>query len=348
MGWKSKSRWLNSGHRLTPQQFKGSQTVRVLLYHGKPVKIESSSAFEFRTLQNTVSKGHRSYLPASPGKFISQKGEFILNNNVYSGDLVINVDKGEFFYVNHVPLEEYLVSVVGHEMSPKWPLEALKSQAVVARTYVLQKMGESHDKLYDIGDTTKDQVYGGRFRHEEGVRQAIAQTLSQIITYHGELAQVFYHSCCGGETASSEEVWKEDIPYLKRQTCNFTESPEYNWKVTVSKSEMEEKLGIRDISNISILERTESKRAKYIAVKTKGKEVKITASEFRAKIGAERIRSTRFGMKLAGAQIIIKGHGYGHGVGLCQWCSKILAEKQSMKYRNILSHFFPGTSITKI
>lgn len=333
--------------RFSNKSLRDSQTVRVLIYHGKAVKIDSTSAFEFRNTQNEVVKGKGGYLPSTPGKFVSENVEFTLNNNLYYGDVIVYEEKGEFSYINHVPLEEYLISVVGHEMSPKWPLDALKAQAVVARTYVLEKMAQSGDKLYDIGITTKDQVYGGRQKNDEVVRQAIQETKSLVITYKGEVAKVFFHSCCGGETASSAEVWHEDLPYLQTRTCDFKDSPEYNWELVLTKKEMEDKLGISGISKISVKDRTGSKRANNIGIVAHGKFNEMQASEFRTKIGVEKIRSTRFGMKLSGNQIVIKGHGYGHGVGLCQWCSKIMAEKRS-NYRTIIRYFFPGTSITKI
>ncbi|MDH4262117.1 MAG: SpoIID/LytB domain-containing protein [Spirochaetia bacterium] len=347
-GWKSKSRLFSQSTHASGKNLKDSQTVRVLIYQGTAVKIDSNSKYEFRNTQNEVIKGNGGYLPKSSGKFISENGEFTLNKNIYYGEVLVLNDNHQFSYINHVPMEEYLISVVGHEMSPKWPLDALKAQAVVARTYVAQKMIENHEKLYDIGITTKDQVYGGKQEGDEVVRQAIAETRSQVIIYKGEMAKVFFHSCCGGETASSAEVWHEDLPYLQKRTCNFKDSPEYNWKLVLSKKEMEDKLGISGISQIIVKDRTESKRVKNIGITSGGKQNEISASEFRTKIGVEKIRSTRFGMKIKDNTVIIKGHGYGHGVGLCQWCSKIMAEKRSMKYRSILRYFFPGTHIRTI
>jgi len=348
VGWKDRSRLFGPSTHSSSKNFKGSKNIRVMIYQGNATGIASEGAFEFRSSKNEVVKSRGVFVPTAPGKFVSEKGEFTLNKNKYYGDVMIYEENRQFTYVNIVPLEEYLVSVVGHEMSPKWPLDALKAQAVVARTYALQKVAESADKLYDIGGTTKDQVYSGNQDGDEVVRRAVRETLSQVITYKGEIAKVFYHSCCGGQTASSSEVWKEDLPYLPQKECKFTDSPEYNWELVLTKKEVEDRLGLSGISKIVIKERTESKRVKSIGIVAGGKSSNMPAAEFRTRLGVEKLRSTRFGMKISGNRVVIKGHGYGHGVGLCQWCSKIMAEKRSMKYQSILRYFFPGTKVTRI
>lgn len=325
-----------------------TEVVRVLIHFGNSAKIEARSSYEFRDTKNDVKKGSGVFIPLTSGKYISSNGEFSLNGEIYSGNLMIYADGKQFSYINFVPLDEYLVSVVAHEMSPAWPLDALKAQAVVARTYVVQKMGEARDKLYDIGNTTKDQVYSGRVKNDENVRLAVKETRAQIIKYKGDIATVFFHSSCGGETASAAEVWHEDIPYLKNKRCSFKDSPEYNWEVLFSKKDLEKKLGINELDNVTVKARTESKRAKSIELTRRGVENEITAEEFRKRLGPEKVKSTLFGLKLKGDQLIIKGHGYGHGVGLCQWCAKIMAEKQSVKYRGIIRYFFPGTNIKTI
>lgn len=348
MGWQEKSRLYDHSSRYARGGSYEKQNVRVLLYHGGPIKIVTNSAFEFINLNNKTIKGNGAFTPTESGKLVPSGGQFLLNNQLYYGNLMIHESGKQYSYVNVVPLSDYLVSVVGHEMNPNWPIDALKAQAVVARTYVIQKMQTTKDKIYDIGNTTKDQVYGGLLKDDAQVRKAILQTKAEVIKYKGDIANVYFHSSCGGTTASAAEVWHEDIPYLRSKTCNFKESPEYNWSISLSKKSLEKKLGIQGIRKVKIKSRTSSKRVKNLSITTKKGTSDMSAEDFRKRIGAEKIKSTLFGMKISGHKIIIKGHGYGHGVGLCQWCAKIMAEKKFMKYRTIIRYFFPGTSIRRI
>jgi len=349
--WKSRSILYGPGGVLKGDkaaQLKGGKDIRVLLFSGKGVEITTEGDYEFHSVKGAVEKGKGGYTPAGSGEFKPANSVFCLKEKCYSGRLRVVADGGGFHYINILSVEEYLVSVVGHEMSPTWPIEALKAQAVVARTYVLERIGREQKDLYDIGVTTKDQVYGGRIDKDKNVREAVHKTESQILTYHGDIAKVFFHSCCGGETASAGEVWKEEIPYLKNRRCEFRESPEYNWMVVITRREFEGKFSLRDLGSVKVASRTKSNRAETIVISAGGKEIKVTASQFRSLLGAEKIRSTRFAVDMEGGQVVVRGKGYGHGVGLCQWCARIMAEKQSMQYRSILQYFFPGTTLSKI
>jgi stage II sporulation protein D len=347
-GWKDKSRLFGPDIKKTERLKEDRQKVRVMIYTGKPVAIKSSSGFEFQDIKNQVKKGNGVFLPNSPGKYITEKSEFYLKDKLYYGDLLILEDDKKFAYVNIVPIDEYLVSVVGHEMSPAWPIEALKAQAVLARTYVLQKMKDSKDKLYDIGNTTKYQVYTGHLDNDETVRAAIKETRDQVVKYKGELANVFFHSDCGGQTAAASEVWKEDIPYLPQKRCDFKDSPEYKWEISVSQNIIEKKLGLQNIEKVKVKERTKSKRVKTLEISSRKGKDEISASEFRNRLGPEKVKSTLFGVRYTGGVLTIRGNGYGHGVGMCQWCAKIMVEKRSMRYQGILRYFFPGTKIERI
>jgi len=198
-GWKEKSRLFGSSSHHSMDGKSDTEVVRVLIHFGNSAKIEARSSYEFRDTKNDVKKGSGVFIPLTSGKYISSDGEFSLNGEIYSGNLMIYADGKQFSYINFVPLDEYLVSVVAHEMSPAWPLDALKAQAVVARTYVVQKMGEARDKLYDIGNTTKDQVYSGRVKNDENVRLAVKETRAQIIKYKGDIATVFFTPAAEGK-----------------------------------------------------------------------------------------------------------------------------------------------------
>lgn len=116
--------------------------------------------------------------------------------------------------VNVVPVEEYLRGVVSSEMNPSYPLEALKAQAVAARTYALKNIGRFVAQGYDLDDTAASQVYGGIFSEDPRTTQAVTETAGTVLTYNGALADAVYSSTCGGYTESAAEAWGRPVPYL--------------------------------------------------------------------------------------------------------------------------------------
>ncbi|MES0490674.1 MAG: SpoIID/LytB domain-containing protein [Leptospirales bacterium] len=320
------------------------KSVRVEIYRGPPTTV-NISGYQFTGIKGDVKKGSGKFTPASSGQLVSKTGQFQFNGKTYPGTLTVHNAGKVYVYVNNVPISEYLISVISHEMSPSWPVETLKAQAITARTYVMKKMERNAKLKYDIGSTTYDQVYGGFVSDPKNAKRAVEETKGMVITYEGKLAEVFYHSDCGGETAAASEVWNHDFPYLVRKRCEFKDSPEYSWEVTYSKSHIEKAFGISFITSIVISQRTPSKRVKLLVINSRRGKKSITASLFRAKLGSTKIRSTRFAIRQSGSNFVVRGRGYGHGVGLCQWCAKIMVEKQSMNHRSILRFFFPGTKI---
>lgn len=117
--------------------------------------------------------------------------------------------------VNVVDLEQYLLGVVSSEMSPNYPVEALKAQAVAARTYALKNVGHYTDQGFDMDDTPRCQVYGGYFSEDPRTTQAVNATAGQVLTYHGDLIDALYSSNCGGITEDANDALGHDVPYLK-------------------------------------------------------------------------------------------------------------------------------------
>lgn len=134
------------------------------------------------------------------------------DNRRYRGEFELLTYKGRLAVVNQLPLEEYLYSVVGTEMASGWPLEALKAQAVIARTYAVGR-GNAYS-IANVSDTTYDQAYYGVQREAEDVRQAVRETAGLVLTYQGKLIEAYYYANAGGQTAIGTEVWGRDIPYL--------------------------------------------------------------------------------------------------------------------------------------
>jgi stage II sporulation protein D len=321
-------------------------TVRVKLYAGEAVTIKTD---DYTFTSGKINRSGRGSFTFTEEGLLIPKNFFVLNARRYSGALEAKRIGGEWLYINHVPIDEYLTSVVSHEMSPNWHREALKAQAVVARTYLLTKMNERADKPYDVDTTTNYQVYGGIKKNDSNARAAVAETHNEVLLYEGRLAETFFHSSCGGILASAQEVWGKALPYLTVQNSSYcSASPVYKWQIKIPFSEIGRRLALRGVKNVIVAERTASKRVRSLKIISASGTKTVRADKFRVALGAMKVKSTFFGVARKGDGIILTGRGFGHGVGLCQWGAKIQADNHGMTYRHILEHYFPGTSLRTV
>ena len=273
----------------------------------------------------------------------------------YRGSVeILRDDKGGLLVINELNVEEYLKGVLNEEISAKWHPESIKAQAVVARTYALYQKENRKDNPYHMEATTTDQVYGGVRREDERTNKAAKDTQGIVLTYEGKLAKVFYHSISGGITEDVTDVWGgEGNNYLKSIKCDFDkDAPNYQWETEIDAVDLEMLLsrngikvdGILSIEPVSF---TSSGRVSELQIRHKNGIEKISGVNFRKIIGYETIRSTLFRIKEGEGSFIFYGKGSGHGVGLCQWGAKGMAEK-GYSYIDILKYYYPGIEIKKI
>ena len=273
----------------------------------------------------------------------------------YRGSIeILRDDKGRLLIINELNVEEYLKGVLNEEISAKWHPESIKAQAVVARTYALYQKENRKDNPYHMEATTTDQVYGGVRREDERTNKAAKDTQGIVLTYEGKLAKVFYHSISGGITEDVTDVWGgEGNNYLKSIKCDFDkDAPNYQWETEIDAVDLEMLLsrngikvdGILSIEPVSF---TSSGRVSELQIRHKNGIEKISGVNFRKIIGYETIRSTLFRIKEGEGSFIFYGKGSGHGVGLCQWGAKGMAEK-GYSYIDILKYYYPGIEIKKI
>ena len=273
----------------------------------------------------------------------------------YRGSVeILRDDKGGLLVINELNVEEYLKGVLNEEISAKWHPESIKAQAVVARTYALYQKENRKDNPYHMEATTTDQVYGGVRREDERTNKAAKDTQGIVLTYEGKLAKVFYHSISGGITEDVTDVWGgEGNNYLKSIKCDFDkDAPNYQWETEIDAVDLEMLLsrngikvdGILSIEPVSF---TSSGRVSELQIRHKNGIEKISGVNFRKIIGYETIRSTLFRIKEGEGSFIFYGKGSGHGVGLCQWAAKGMAEK-GYSYIDILKYYYPGIEIKKI
>lgn len=251
-----------------------------------------------------------------------------------------------------LPLEEYLVGVVLAEMPASFNLEALKAQAVCARTYTLYKAysGNTHPgRAIVCDDIHHCQAYRhpGHSENNNLVRRvvrAVNQTRGEVVTYHGKPINAVYHSSCGGRTAAAEEVWGHPVPYLVSTVCSCNLCSPY--RLTVRKLTKQEIAQIFntgktvDRTPVEVISRTSSGRARQLRV---GERV-ISAAVFRQSLS---LPSTALMIQQHQDQVVISCSGNGHGVGLCQYGAQTLATA-GYDYRHILAHYYPGTELYRL
>jgi stage II sporulation protein D len=280
----------------------------------------------------------------------------------YDLEILKNPVKG-LDVIARLNLEDYLQGVLPSEMPVSWPLEALKAQAVSARSFVLRQAFERRKKDFDVESTVFDQMY--RFfdgkKHPgwvEKLHQAVAETKGEILLDTKQrVLKAFYSADCGCQTEDPKFVWGklESFESVKDPTCSTRR--QIQWSFNLDRAEVRGKLlaaldlpkeaGLRALH---IGGRTPSGRvAQVVAAVDVGGETKsmaMNSQEFRKIFGFEKIQSTDFKLNWLGDQLQVIGKGSGHGVGLCQTGAKSFAENGA-GYKDILKTYYPRATLVK-
>lgn len=252
--------------------------------------------------------------------------------------------------ISLVDLEAYVGGVVSGEVSPNWPLESLKAQAVAARTYVMYKKMENQEQLFDVLASVQDQVYHGHSQRPESIHQAIQATRGQVLTYENRPIFAAYSSTAAGPTEDALYVWALDLPYLKGVACPFDEqAPRYEWQTAFTFDYLEQQLRkegyeVGTVATLTPYTQTPSGRVDRIRILHSKGEVILRGQDLRRIIGYSKIFSTQFTIQKLGAEVVIVGRGAGHAVGLCQWGMREMANL-GYDYQSILRHYYPGTTL---
>ena len=145
----------------------------------------------------------------------AEKGFISTKRRWYRGEFIIENRGGSLVVVNNVPLEDYILGVVPSEMPSKWSYEALKAQAIAARSYAIANRGKRASRGYDLKDTPEDQAYGGASAETATTNSAVLETKGVVITYNQKVIPAYYSASAGGHTVNAGAVWNKDLPYLK-------------------------------------------------------------------------------------------------------------------------------------
>jgi stage II sporulation protein D len=294
------------------------------------------------------------------------------------GDIKIKGDTARVRVLNHqtnklmyLGLEEYLVGVVAAEMPASFPEEALKAQAVAARTYAVKRLQVPDPRIKNLNqdadlstnpalnqawissEEMKNRwgVWGYRAYKKKIVR-AVQETVGQVLVYQGQLIDPVYHSSCGGgRTENSEDVWKFQIPYLRSVACVDHQDRYRETVNTIDLARLDKALGT-SLQSIPVSKLQTGKNYIQVMEKTGTGRVKtmrfgntiISGTELRSKLG---LASTWFDWQVKGESILFITRGNGHGVGMCQYGAAALAE-QGKDYRQILTHYYTGVGFARI
>lgn len=252
--------------------------------------------------------------------------------------------------INRLHLETYLLGIIGSEMSPKWPIEALKAQAVAARTYAMQRrlMMRAANRPYDLESSVLSQVYTGAERIGPSVEAAVATTRGEVLDYRHRLVEALYHSTCGGRTVPAEAAFGRPVPYLKTRRCRWCKtSTRYRWTVELSLSELGARLSAAKLLSGLPTRVERDKPSPDVLVWVGARRTRVSARAVRKAVGYGTLYSTRFTAITKGSKVRFTGRGFGHGVGMCQWGARGLA-LDGRNYREILGHYYKGASVKRL
>ncbi len=280
-------------------------------------------------------------LEPTDGTFVSWQGRD------YRGSLMFLAKDDSIRVINVADIEAYLRGVVPAEMQASWPLEALKAQAVAARSYTMTSLKPEAD--YDICATVDCQVYRGVAAERPRSDRAVAETAGLVVTYGGKPAKTYYHADSGGYLASSAEVWGASLPYLSARSDVTSDTPYGQWQRRLDPAAMTASLrtyniNIGTVRALRVLAYSESGRVRRAEViGERGRKV-LEGTVLRTLLRSWGLKSTRFSMQ---SDLTASGAGWGHGVGMSQYGARSLA-LSSYSFEQILAFYYPSTRLSRL
>lgn len=288
---------------------------------------------------------------------LSRPQDFIqVNGKRYRGSLLIRLNSDKALSViAELGLEEYLYGVLATEMSPGWPPEALKAQAVISRTFAIKNLGKHEEDGFDLASDSSSQLYGGVEKEDIRSIAAVSETQGEVLMYKGKLLNAYFHACCGGRTSPIKTAWqsgkKDELKPLMGVSDRYcTASPHYRWSRRFSLEEILSALnrgglGLERLDSLRINQRDHAGRATSFYVRSGKEGFAVKAGDLRKWLGPNLLKSTYI-LHLAKTKegYLFQGRGWGHGIGLCQWGAKAMAES-GKDYKQILRHYFPGAQL---
>ncbi len=316
-----------------------------------------------------------------PGPFIARPDErsaiVTLNGKRYRGELSVMPTDTGLLVINRVLMEDYLRGVVPLEIGNRTmeELPAAQAQAVAARSYAYIRLNATRGSKFDVRATVMDQVYGGADAEREVSNQAVESTAGLVLRFAGRVVNAPYHSTCGGSTAEAPEVWRspgeaylqrvsDRVPGSDRYYCDI--APRFSWSKSLRADTLAQALErhlktyvsvpggrVGSVQRVEIDGHTPSGRVGTLAIATDRGRYVLRGNDIRfvmRRPGGEILNSTYFSIDTEQgrggglSRITIRGRGYGHGIGMCQW-GAIGRARAGADFRSILRTYYPGTSV---
>ncbi len=270
-----------------------------------------------------------------------------VDGRLFLGRIVVRRWQKGLHVINRIPMETYLLGIVGSEMSPAWPIEALKAQAVSARTYAFERrmMMRAAGRPYDLESTVLSQVYAGAERIQPSVVEAVRQTRGEVLSFRHRPVEALFHSTCGGRTVPAKEAFGHEVPYLVGRVCEFCKpSPRYSWVARFTLDQLGASLKKAGLIKTKLKKIERKKGEKDVRINDS---VRTQPGKVRRALGYTTIFSDRYTVTTQKKTVTFEGHGFGHGVGLCQWGAKGMSEANKTHVQ-ILEHYYPGAELRRI
>lgn len=311
--------------------------------------VNPSPRFETAFTLDWHLQAHAGYLYSETARLgrtltlVSDSGMVRWRGQAYRGSLHLVATFDGILVINVLTLEDYLRGVVPEEMFANWPNEALKAQAIAARSYALSTL-DPHAP-FDICATFECQQYGGVDAEHPRSDAAIAATEGIVVTYGSTIARTYYHADSGGYTASSAEVWGDTATYLTGTPDAVTSTPHRRWQHTVNAEQVAASLqrfghDIGTLHALRVVATSASGRVSQLEV-VASQSVSLVGPQLHSLLREWGFKSTKFTMTAALSAV---GDGWGHGVGMSQYGAKALAE-DDYTYRQILAFYYPNTQL---
>jgi stage II sporulation protein D len=250
----------------------------------------------------------------------------------YRGNMKVDV-------ISHVQMERYIQGVLASEMPQSWPLEALKAQAVATRSYVKYQMRRRARLNFDVDDSVMDQVFKISRKVKGSVIQAVRETQGMVLTNEkAQSIKAYFHSNCGGHTTDAQSVWNSVSRFHGVLDPYCKGAPNSTWQKVITDQALLNALKIEGHIEDVRLKNKDSRVTQVDLVGDFGS-YSVSGDKLRAKLGYDKLKSTFFSVEIDEGKLIFKGKGHGHGVGLCQWGAKRMAQK-GMRFDEILSHYY--------
>jgi stage II sporulation protein D len=332
---------------------------RVPITSDRPIGVVSGS------LRSALAPGAYEFTPGDRGIQVSSGGRLeptvrltptgdarlLVGIRPYRGVIELRrTPAGRLTVINELGLEEYLYGVLKMEVDPRWPPEALKAQAVAARTLAVYSLNRYAAEGYDVRATTDTQVYGGVIAEDPRVMAAVDDTRGIVMVVGGKAVFGAFHSDSGGHTESSEYVWGGRYPYLRGVPDPY--APGTAWTLRLELPALEALLRgagrvAGGISGLEAADLSPSGRVLTLRVTTTTGTADLKATDLRALLGADRLRSTMFSVRMIGGDppiVEFAGRGSGHGVGMSQWGARGQA-LLGRPYQDILRYYYTGVTL---